>query len=78
MELKNMNGFCELNENTMMEIDGGMATGTFCGGYSTNLSGKDFCQTASYFCTTMAIATAPVGGAPIWGMAAATFSYLGR
>ena len=23
MELKNMNGFCELSENTMMEIDGG-------------------------------------------------------
>lgn len=31
MELKNMNGFCELNENTMMEIDGGARRGTTSG-----------------------------------------------
>lgn len=37
MELKNMNGFCELTQEEVMEIDGGNRSryggrGTFCGG----------------------------------------------
>ncbi len=81
MELKNMNGLCELTQEEAMEIDGGNRSryggrGTFCGGYAT----RDFCQTAAYFGGTMAaaLAVSNPAGAAAWAFIAATSAYAGR
>ena len=85
MELKNMNGFCELTREDAKEIDGGNRSryggrGTFCGGYAKNLSARDFCQTAAYFGGTMAaaLAVSNPAGAAAWAFIAATSAYAGR
>ena len=85
MELKNMNGFCELTQEEAMEIDGGNRSryggrGTFCGGYAKNLSARDFCQPAAYFGGTMAaaLAVSNPAGAAAWAFIAATSAYAGR
>lgn len=85
MELKNMNGFCELTREEATEVDGGNRSryggrGTFCGGYAKNLSARDFCQTVAYFGGTMAAALTvsnPVGAAA-WTFIAATSAYAGH
>lgn len=46
MELKNMNGFCELSENTMMEIDGGYRFASGSGSDSVSYSNATAAATA--------------------------------
>ena len=73
-----MNGFCEVTQEEVMEIDGGNRSryggrGTFCGGYAKNLSARDFCQTMA-----AALAVSNPVGATAWAFIAATSAYAGR
>lgn len=75
MEIKNMNGFCELNENTMMEIDGGArrvaagpvgtvdaATAKQVYGYTIVLATAPFAAAASCFTASAAVVAAVCSG----------------
>lgn len=76
MELKNMNGFCELNENTMMEIDGGYRFASGSGSDSVSYNAGRALSVAGIGVAAVGyIATGPVGAVAF--VAGVALSYVG-
>lgn len=73
MELKNMNGFCELNENSMMEIDGGYRFASGSGSESVSYSNATAAATVGIVLTGVTAGSfavfAACAAATIWGLA---------